>query len=112
MHVDSQKFELQFIPPFSTFHEGTPAHTPFVIDGLLTQGGFSILAAKPKVGKSSLSRHEAVAISQGATFLGRETAQGEAILISLEDQRGHTDNCLQALGYDPTQVPRFQLQKS
>ena len=97
-----QKFGLKFIPPFSTFQDGAPKRIPFVIDGLLTQGGFSALGAKPKHGKSSLSRHEAVCVAKGTPFLGRTTVQGEVILISLEDPRCHVDNCLKVLGYDPS----------
>jgi hypothetical protein len=81
--------------------DGKPIAIPFVIDGLLTQGGFSALAAKPKQGKSSLSRYEAVAVSKGTQFLGRNTEQGEVILVSLEDPRNHVDNCLSVLGHDP-----------
>src|SRR5579884_706967 len=97
-----QKFELKLIAPFSTFESGKPTAIPYVIDGLLPEGGFSVLAAKPKQGKSSLSRYEAVCVAKGAPFLGRETGRGDVILVSLEDPRNHVDNCLQGLGYDPS----------
>lgn len=97
---DKPKFNLELIKPFTTLREGKAVPIPFVIDGLLTQGGFSALAAKPKQGKSSLSRYEAVAVSKGTKFLGRDTVQGEVILISLEDPRNHVDNCLNVLGHD------------
>jgi RecA-family ATPase len=58
---------------------------PCVIEGLLTQGGFSILAGKPKLGKSSLSRYEAVCVAKGQPFLGRDTTKGDVLLISLEE---------------------------
>ena len=99
---DKPKFELQFIAPYSTFEDGESKPIPYVIDGLLTNGGFSILAGKPKDGKSSLSRIESVSVASGADFLGRRVEQGEVILISLEDPRNHTDNCLKVLGYDPS----------
>lgn len=101
MQTQTEKFSLQLIPPFSSFSKGKPVPIPFVIDGLLPQGGFSVLGAKPKQGKSSLSRYEAVCVAQYKPFLGRDTVQGEVVLISLEDQRQHVDNCLHALGYDP-----------
>jgi hypothetical protein len=109
MQTQPEKFSLQLIPPFSSFSKGKPVPIPFVIDGLLPQGGFSVLGAKPKQGKSSLSRFEAVCVSQGKPFLGRDTVQGEVILISLEDQRQHVDNCLHALGYDLQSTPRSTL---
>jgi hypothetical protein len=95
------KFQLQLIKPYSTFSEGGPIKIPYCIDGLLPQGGFSILGAKPKSGKSSMSRCEAVAVTKGEPFLGRDTVRGEAILISLEDPRPHVDNCLCALAWNP-----------
>jgi len=99
--LQPEKYQLQFIAAYSTFSEGKPIPIPYVVDGLLTQGGFSVLGAKPKQGKSSISRYAAVAVTKGADFLDRTTVQGEVILISLEDPRNHVDNCLSALGYDP-----------
>src|SRR5262249_36192396 len=94
-------FNLEFIQPFSTFTaDGKPQRIPYVIDGLLTAGGFSVIGAKPKQGKSSLARYEAVCIAKGLPFLGRDTERGEVILISLEDGRREVDNQPSALGYD------------
>jgi hypothetical protein len=95
------KFALQIIKPFSTFSEGVPAPIPYCINGLLTEGGFSVLGAKPKSGKSSFSRSEAVAVSKGEPFLERETVRGGTLLVTMEDPRNHVDNCLQALGWNP-----------
>jgi hypothetical protein len=106
---EQPKFELQLIPPFSTFTEGTPMPTPYTVDGLLPQGGFSVLGAKPKAGKSSLARFEAVSVSKGASVLGRTSQQGEVILISLEDPRHHTDNCLHVLGHDPKKDAQIHI---
>jgi hypothetical protein len=94
-------FALNLIAPYSTFEGGEPKRIPYVIDGLLPEGGFSILAGKPKHGKSSLSRYEAVCVSKGRPFLGRTVMRGEVILVSIEDPVNHVDNCLQSLGYDP-----------
>lgn len=99
--TEQQKFRLELISPFSTFNEGRPVPIPYVIDGLLPCGGFSVLGAKPKTGKTSLTRFEGVCVAKGAPFLGRDTIKGEVILISLEDHRVHTDNHLNVLGYDP-----------
>lgn len=100
--ADSSPATLNLIAPFTTFEHGAPKPIPYVIDGLLTQGGLSILAGKPKQGKSSMSRYEAVCVAKGLPFLGRETTKGEVILISLEDPLNHVDNCLKALGWDPS----------
>jgi RecA-family ATPase len=87
-----QPFAFTFIEPFKTFHNGQPKAIPYVIDGLLTQGGLSALGGKSKYGKSSLTRYEAVCIAKGVPFLGRDTVQGDVILINLEDPLNHVDN--------------------
>ena len=56
-------------------------------DKTLPRGGFSICAAKPKVGKSTLARNLAVAVSQGREFFGRATTQGRVIYLCLEEKR-------------------------
>ena len=99
------RFDLK--APFSTFKDGKPAIIPFSVKGLLTAGGMSLLAGKPKQGKSSLSRHLAQCVSQGAPFLGRDTEKGQVLLISLEDPESHTDNHLKVLEHDPDQDSRI-----
>ena len=95
-------FTLQLIKPFSTFDsDGKVTPTNFIVDGLLTAGGLSVLGAKPKVGKSSIARYLATCVSKGQPFLGRNAKRGEVLLFNLEDQRSHTDNALGVLGYDP-----------
>ena len=56
-------------------------------DKTLPSGGLSILAAKPKVGKSTLARNLALAVARGASFLGRDTAPGSVVLLALEEKR-------------------------
>lgn len=94
-------FSLTMIQPFSSFQHGKPKPIPYLIDGLLPCGAFSVIAGKPKHGKSSLARFESVCVAKGQPFLGRETERGEVLLISLEDPSSHIDNHLSALGYDP-----------
>jgi AAA domain-containing protein/primase-like protein len=59
----------------------------FVWEKTLPAGGFSICSAKPKVGKSTLGRNLALAISRGESFLGRETARGKVLYLCLEEKR-------------------------
>jgi hypothetical protein len=95
----AEPFQYKLIQPYSTRIDGNSVRVPYVIDGLLIEGGLSALAAKPKQGKSSISRAQAVCVATGTPFLGRETVQGEVILISLEDPLFHVDNCLEGLSY-------------
>lgn len=59
----------------------------FVWDKTLPIGGFSICSAKPKVGKSTLARNLALAVSRGEPFLGRETIKGKVLYLCLEEKR-------------------------
>ncbi|MDQ3816468.1 MAG: AAA family ATPase [Acidobacteriota bacterium] len=59
----------------------------YVWDRTLPAGGISICAAKPKVGKSTLARNLAVAITRGEAFFGRATAKGKVIYLCLEEKR-------------------------
>jgi hypothetical protein len=59
----------------------------WLVDELLPRGGLSVLAGKPKAGKSTLARALALAVAQGKDFLGRSVAQGAVIYLALEEKR-------------------------
>jgi hypothetical protein len=81
----------------------------FLIDGLLKEGGLASLVAKPKQGKSSLSRYAAVCVAKGEPFLGRRTVRGEVLLITIEDSVEHVENCLTVLKWNPEQDASIDL---
>lgn len=58
----------------------------FLIDNLLTEG-LTVLAGKPKHGKSWLALQLGWAVAAGATLDGRESMQGEVLYLALEDTR-------------------------
>jgi RecA-family ATPase len=93
-----QPFTFDFTDPYKTFEDGKPVTIPYVIDGLLTQGGFSVLGGKSKMGKSSLAATRPCASAKASRSLGVTQVQGEVILINLEDPMNHVDNCLTARG--------------
>jgi putative DNA primase/helicase len=70
----------------------------YVVEGLLVRGGTSVLAARPKCGKSTFSRALALAVAQGKAFLGRAVHRGPVLLISLEDRRRDVARHLRRLG--------------
>jgi AAA domain len=70
----------------------------WLVDDLLPSGGFSLLAAKPKVGKSTLARCLALAVARGESFLGRATAKGPVIDLALEEKRSQVRQHFQAMG--------------
>lgn len=59
----------------------------WTVDGLLPTGGVSMVAAKPKVGKSTLARNIALAVARGAPFFDRATAAGPVVYLALEEKR-------------------------
>jgi hypothetical protein len=70
----------------------------WLVEGLLSSGGVSVFAGRPKSGKSTLVRALAVAVAQGRPFLGRATQQGAVLLITLEDRKRSVARHLRHLG--------------
>lgn len=60
--------------------------TDWLVEGLLTSGGFSIFAGQPKSGKSTLTRQLAIAVARGTPFLGRKVNKGKVFYLALEEQ--------------------------
>jgi len=70
----------------------------WLVDGILILGGLSILAAKPKVGKSTLARNLAYAVATGTPFLRREVSQGAVIYLALEEKRDEVKKHFRDMG--------------
>ncbi|QQS33997.1 MAG: AAA family ATPase [Acidobacteriota bacterium] len=91
-----REFRFTFTTLEDLFRE--PEETlSYVWDKTLITGGFSILTGKPKVGKSSLIRPLAVAISRGEPMLGRKTAKGKVLYLCLEEKRSEVRRHFQML---------------
>jgi hypothetical protein len=60
--------------------------TEYLLEGRLVAGTVSVIVAKPKVGKSTLARNLALAVSTGSPFLGSDSLQGEVIYLALEER--------------------------
>jgi 5S rRNA maturation endonuclease (ribonuclease M5) len=75
----------------------------WLFDGVLPAGGLSLLAAKPKTGKSTLARCLALAVARGEEFLGRATLQGPVIYLALEEKRSEVKKHFADLGADGTE---------
>ena len=71
---------------------------PWLVDGLLPMAGFSIVGAKPKVGKSTLARNLALTIARGENFMDRKTAQGPVVYLALEEKRAEVQRHFQRMG--------------
>jgi putative DNA primase/helicase len=72
----------------------------YVWDRILPVGGFSICAAKPKVGKSTLARNLTVAVTRGEDFFGRSTTRGKVIYLALEEKLSEVKAHFRRIGTD------------
>ena len=54
----------------------------WVVDGLILQGGLTLLIGKPKTGKSTLARAIALAVALGRPILGRSVQKGPVLLMT------------------------------
>ncbi len=70
----------------------------WLLEGILPAGGLSLLAAKPKTGKSTLARCLALAVAGKEQFLGRTTQKGAVIYLALEEKRSEVRAHFKAMG--------------
>ncbi len=80
----------------------------FCVDGMISTGLF-ILAGAPKVGKSWLALDLALSIAKGEQLLGRETKQGTALYLCLEDSYTRIQNRLFELTSEPSDNLHFAI---
>lgn len=86
---DSQKNEIrgfEFKPLESLFLEPEEP-IRWIVDKILGAGGISLLAAKPKAGKTTLCTQLALAVSKGEEFLGRGTIKGRVLHLAVEEKK-------------------------
>jgi hypothetical protein len=70
----------------------------WVVEGLCSTAGLSLLAGKPKAGKTTLAADLALSVSRGRPWLGRETQQGTVWLLALEEHPIALKQRLRAMG--------------
>ena len=73
----------------------------WIIDGVISMPGTSLLAGQPKAGKSTFARQIAKAVCTGQDFLGRTTSQGSVLHCSFDEEPDFVHECYTALGVDP-----------
>jgi DNA primase len=94
---DRQAHSLQLVPLDDLLQE-PEEEVAWVWSQTLPAGGLSVLAAKPKVGKSTLARNLALAVAQGQDFLNRTTTQGSVVYLALEEKRSEVQRHFQKMG--------------
>jgi hypothetical protein len=79
--------ERQFHPMSATIlmDQDLEEQVPWVFEDYLPVGSLVILAAKPKVGKTTLAYQLAVKVAKGESFLERSTMQGAVLILALEE---------------------------
>lgn len=70
----------------------------WIVENLLPSGGFSIVVAKPKIGKSTFARQVALNVARGEDCIGRKTIKGCVLYISLEEKRSEVKNHFKLMG--------------
>ena len=58
----------------------------WLVDGLLSEGGFSMIVGPPKAGKSTLVRQLVKTVCQGGSILDREVDKGGVVYLTFEEQ--------------------------
>lgn len=96
-----QSFKLQTI---EEMYRQPEEAVGFFVDGLLPSGGLSVLAGKPKAGKTTLARQLVAAVALGEEFLGRDTVQGSVLYFALEEKAAEVKAHLRDLGV-PASAP-------
>jgi hypothetical protein len=96
--------EHQNIAPFKTrtgleIISSSPETYPSLVQDMLLQVGVSMLCAKPKTGKSTFARQLSVCVAEGRDFFGKQTMQGDVLILNLEGPIGVLQQHLQKLGY-------------
>jgi hypothetical protein len=82
----------------------------WLVEDRLPSGGLSILAGKPKAGKSTLARGLALAVARGEAWLGWTTARGPVFYLALEEKRSEVRAHFAAMGATDEDVHVFVAQ--
>lgn len=99
----STPIEFSFTPVDDLINE-PQEEVNCVVEKMLPCGGFSMVCAKPKVGKSTLVRNLAVCIATGASFFGRTTKQGKVIYLCLEEKRAEVADHFRRMGANGSNI--------
>lgn len=77
----------ELFTPLKDFLAEPDAAHAWLVDNRLAVGGFSMLVAKPKVGKSTTARHLCLAVARGEPWLGHATTAGRVLYFAPEEKR-------------------------
>lgn len=72
--------------------------TEWILEDTLGRGGISIVAGKPKAGKTTFIRSLIKCIADGSSFLDRETKTGPILYFALEEKRSEIRKSFRLMG--------------
>jgi hypothetical protein len=75
--------------------------TDWLVEGLIARGSVNLLAAPPKVGKSTFVRALGYCVARGRPFLERHTMAGPVWFLIFQDKRSEVRHHLRRLGATP-----------
>jgi hypothetical protein len=99
--------EALSLTPIGELLAETEEECAWVVDGLLPAGGLSLIAGKPKAGKSTAARCLALAVARGEPWLGLATLPGTVFYLGFEEKRGEVRAHFRRMGArsdDPVRV--------
>ena len=102
----STKGGLSFVALADLLNEPEEA-VQYVVQDLLPAAGTSLLAGKPKAGKSTLARCLALSVARGDNWLGRECRQGTVLYLGLEEKRSEVRRHFAGLGAEDEPIYSF-----
>ena len=73
----------------------------WLVEGLLPAAGLSLIAGKPKAGKSTAARCLALAVARGEPWLGLPTRTGLVFYLGFEEKRGEVSSHFRCMGARP-----------
>ena len=73
-----------------------PSQTTTIVPGIISQG-VTLLASKPKIGKSYLCLHIGLGVASGGKVLGIEVAAQDVLYMALEDKKEDMQQRLQKM---------------
>ncbi len=88
---------LVFTPLADLLREPEEA-VAWLVEDRLPTAGLSILAGKPKAGKSTTARCLALAVASGKPWLGWATSKGPVFYLALEEKRAEVQAHFRAMG--------------
>lgn len=94
---ESEKVSFTLLPVGILLEEPEENHR-WVVQDMLPSSGISLLAAKPKVGKSTEARNLALCVARGLPYLGRITTLGPVIYLALEEKRSEVRHHFRQMG--------------